>query len=183
MLPVNVEINYDFIGFVHGLGILFVGTNEGLFSVDVKSHQVRKICGGDCCDLGMDGVVPYMGFYTPDLHQYGLLPARTKSSKYLNLVEPDQFWEPGRQKPPNLSQIASQFSSSTKPSVAAGEDPPPQAWSHNYPSWWRISSKRPSLVNIVRRGNFISTFVPTASFQQPCADRVVWQALDSRHGR
>ncbi|TVU40612.1 hypothetical protein EJB05_14081 [Eragrostis curvula] len=81
MLPVNVEINYDFIGFVHGLGILFVGTNEGLFSVDVKSHQVRKICGGDCCDLGMDGVVPYMGFHTPDLHQYGLLPARTKSSK------------------------------------------------------------------------------------------------------
>ncbi|TVU40594.1 hypothetical protein EJB05_14061, partial [Eragrostis curvula] len=65
LLPVDVEISYDFIGFAHGVGVLFVGTNEGLFSIDLKSHRVRKVCDEECGNDGVHGVVPYISFYTP----------------------------------------------------------------------------------------------------------------------
>ncbi|RLM84467.1 uncharacterized protein C2845_PM04G05320 [Panicum miliaceum] len=43
LLSVNAQsICSDFVGFAHGVGILFVGTDDGLFSLDLKSGQVRK---------------------------------------------------------------------------------------------------------------------------------------------
>ncbi|TVU40579.1 hypothetical protein EJB05_14046 [Eragrostis curvula] len=80
LLPVNVTILSDFVGFAHGIGVFLVGTNKGVFSVDLKSHRVRKICD-EASDDGYDViqcVVPIMRFYTPDLRQHGLVAASTK---------------------------------------------------------------------------------------------------------
>jgi hypothetical protein len=55
----------DFVGFAHGAGVIFVGTGYGLFSYDLKSGQVRKVCEGECHIDGIRGVVPFMSFHTP----------------------------------------------------------------------------------------------------------------------
>ncbi|KAG2640657.1 uncharacterized protein LOC120665262 [Panicum virgatum] len=62
---VDAHSNFsDFVGFAHGVGIFFVGTDDGLFSFDLKSGLVRKVCEGGC---HYSGVIPYMSFYTPAL--------------------------------------------------------------------------------------------------------------------
>jgi hypothetical protein len=45
--------------FVDGVGICFVRTNLGIFSVELKSGRVKKISNS------MVQVIPYMSFYTP----------------------------------------------------------------------------------------------------------------------
>ncbi|RCV09288.1 hypothetical protein SETIT_2G015600v2 [Setaria italica] len=65
------SIQNDYVGFAHGVGVFFVGTEDAWFSIDLKSGQVRE---EDCGDGDTFGVVPYTSFYTPDLHQYGLAP-------------------------------------------------------------------------------------------------------------
>jgi len=73
LLSVNVQSNRcDFVGFAHGVGILFVGILDGLFSFDLKSGQVRRVCEGGCHYDGIRGVVPYMSFYTPGTTLLGL---------------------------------------------------------------------------------------------------------------
>jgi len=68
LLSVNAHsVCSDFVVFAHGVGIFFVGTDDGLFSFDLKSGQVRKICEGDRRYNDIRGVVPYMSFYTPAL--------------------------------------------------------------------------------------------------------------------
>ena len=49
------------VGFADGVALFFVQTVDGLFSIDLKSGQVKKVYnGGD-----IDSVVPYMAFCTP----------------------------------------------------------------------------------------------------------------------
>ncbi|TVU40932.1 hypothetical protein EJB05_14417, partial [Eragrostis curvula] len=43
LLPVNaLPISCDFIGSVQGFGVFFVGTKDGLYSVDIKCGTTRK---------------------------------------------------------------------------------------------------------------------------------------------
>ena len=70
LLSVDAHSNFsDFVGFAHGVGIFFVGTDDGLFSFDLKSGWVRKVCEGGC---HYRGVIPYMSFYTPGTALLGL---------------------------------------------------------------------------------------------------------------
>uniref|UniRef100_K3Z0Z5 F-box domain-containing protein n=1 Tax=Setaria italica TaxID=4555 RepID=K3Z0Z5_SETIT len=55
----------DFLGFAHGVGVIFVGTGDGLFSFDLKSGQVRNVCEAACYFNGIRGVVPFISFHTP----------------------------------------------------------------------------------------------------------------------
>ncbi|GJN24352.1 hypothetical protein PR202_gb12089 [Eleusine coracana subsp. coracana] len=41
--------------------------DKGLFSIDLKSHQARKVCNMACGEGGIRTIVPYMSFYTPAL--------------------------------------------------------------------------------------------------------------------
>ncbi|KAL6634068.1 hypothetical protein ACP70R_026739 [Stipagrostis hirtigluma subsp. patula] len=66
LLPVDgPSISSDFVGFAHGVGIYFVGTAEGLFTIDLKSNQVEKVAEEACGDDGINGVVPFTSFYMP----------------------------------------------------------------------------------------------------------------------
>ncbi|CAL5076603.1 unnamed protein product [Urochloa decumbens] len=68
LLSVTADsICYDFLGFAHGAGVLFVGTCDGLFSFDLKTGQARKVCEDQCHFNGIRGVIPFMSFHTPAL--------------------------------------------------------------------------------------------------------------------
>ncbi|TVU40590.1 hypothetical protein EJB05_14057, partial [Eragrostis curvula] len=67
LLPVNVTISYGFVGFVHCTGVVLVGAKEGLFSIELKSQCVRKLCDEACGYDGILCVFPFMSFYTPEL--------------------------------------------------------------------------------------------------------------------
>ncbi|CAN6196780.1 unnamed protein product [Urochloa humidicola] len=45
------------VGFADGVGVIFINTDAGLFTVELKSRQARKV---------YFSVLPYMSFYTPD---------------------------------------------------------------------------------------------------------------------
>ncbi|CAN6209177.1 unnamed protein product [Urochloa humidicola] len=60
------SIQNDYVGFAHGVGVFFVGTEDAWFSIDLKSGQVRE---EDCGDGHTHGVIPYTVFYTPDFHR------------------------------------------------------------------------------------------------------------------
>jgi hypothetical protein len=45
--------------FADGVGVFFVQTNLGIFTVELKSGRVKKISNSK------DQVIPYMSFYTP----------------------------------------------------------------------------------------------------------------------
>jgi hypothetical protein len=49
------------IGFVHGLHVFFVNTVDGIFSIDLKSGQMRKVCK----ERSIRKFVLYMSFCTP----------------------------------------------------------------------------------------------------------------------
>jgi hypothetical protein len=51
-------------GFAHGAGVLFIWTYDGLYSMDIKSEEVRKVPGTRYCHVFAD-VVPYSSFHTP----------------------------------------------------------------------------------------------------------------------
>lgn len=53
------------IGFALGIGVLLVGTHDGLFCFDLKSGQVKKLCEKTCHVPSIDLIVPYINFYTP----------------------------------------------------------------------------------------------------------------------
>ncbi|KAL6647731.1 hypothetical protein ACP70R_015168 [Stipagrostis hirtigluma subsp. patula] len=49
------------VGFAEGTGTIFISTNDGVFTVEINSHWVRKVL-----ERGyFYGVVPYVGFCTP----------------------------------------------------------------------------------------------------------------------
>ncbi|CAD6231731.1 unnamed protein product [Miscanthus lutarioriparius] len=50
-------------GFAHGLDVFFVRTSVGIFTIDLKSISVTKVCEESCCDESF----PYMSFCTPAL--------------------------------------------------------------------------------------------------------------------
>ncbi|KAG0541510.1 hypothetical protein BDA96_02G022700 [Sorghum bicolor] len=50
------------VGSAEGVGVIFVSTDVGLFSIDLKSERVKKVD-----EPGVHfSVLPYMSFYTPD---------------------------------------------------------------------------------------------------------------------
>ncbi|KAK1684082.1 hypothetical protein QYE76_044930 [Lolium multiflorum] len=59
--------------FADGVGVFFVRTNLGIFTVELKSGRVRKISNSK------DQVIPYMSFYTPD-QSGGIKPPSTLAS-------------------------------------------------------------------------------------------------------
>ncbi|GJN10440.1 hypothetical protein PR202_ga28534 [Eleusine coracana subsp. coracana] len=67
LLPVNAAIADHVVAFAHGVGVFFVGTDKGLFSIDLKSRQARKVCNMACGEGGIHTIVPYMSFCTPAL--------------------------------------------------------------------------------------------------------------------
>ncbi|XP_066396995.1 uncharacterized protein [Miscanthus floridulus] len=65
------SINNDCVAFAPGAEVLFVGTEDGWFSIDLKSGRVGEQV---YCNVWTYALVPYMSFYTPDLHRYGVVP-------------------------------------------------------------------------------------------------------------
>jgi len=62
----------DYIAFAHGAGIFFVGTDDGIFSFDLKSGQAKKVFNDPCVGYGVNIVVPYVSFCTPGTTLLGL---------------------------------------------------------------------------------------------------------------
>ena len=51
------------VGSAEGVGVIFVSTDVGLFSIDLKSERVKKVD-----EPGVHfSVLPYMSFYTPGI--------------------------------------------------------------------------------------------------------------------
>ncbi|KAM0928187.1 hypothetical protein ACQ4PT_002324 [Festuca glaucescens] len=49
------------VGFAEGADVIFVDTVGGLFTVELQSEKVRKVCD----DNGFSNLTPLVGFYTP----------------------------------------------------------------------------------------------------------------------
>ncbi|RCV09298.1 hypothetical protein SETIT_2G016100v2 [Setaria italica] len=58
----DILMSYHLAGYAHGLDVLFIMRFDGLFSVDLKSGRMKRVCRRE----GIYGVVPYMSFCTPD---------------------------------------------------------------------------------------------------------------------
>ncbi|WVZ61626.1 hypothetical protein U9M48_011474 [Paspalum notatum var. saurae] len=74
VLPVIVPLIHDCsLSFAHGdgVGVIYFGTSAAWFSIDLKSNQVRE---QERRDGQLSILIPYMSFYTPDLHRYGVVP-------------------------------------------------------------------------------------------------------------
>ncbi|CAL5079048.1 unnamed protein product [Urochloa decumbens] len=56
-----LSVDAQSIFFEHGVGVIFVGTCDGIFCYDLKSGRVRKVCE----EAWKYDIVPYMRFYTP----------------------------------------------------------------------------------------------------------------------
>ncbi|CAM0903914.1 unnamed protein product [Alopecurus aequalis] len=61
------------INFADGVGVFFVRTDIGIFTVELKSGRVKKISRRN------DQVIPYIRFYTPD-QSGGIMPPSTMAS-------------------------------------------------------------------------------------------------------
>ncbi|CAL5077639.1 unnamed protein product [Urochloa decumbens] len=78
LLPVGALSAFsDVVGFVDAIGLIFVRTGNGLFTVNLKSSQVTKVLFTVNLkssqvtkvseDAGFSGVFPYLSFHTPAL--------------------------------------------------------------------------------------------------------------------
>ncbi|TVU40639.1 hypothetical protein EJB05_14108, partial [Eragrostis curvula] len=75
-LPVDALVTSPTaIGFAADVGLVFVATDVGVFSFDLRSHRVRKILTRSQYSNG-NKIVPYMSFYTPAFELRG--PLRVK---------------------------------------------------------------------------------------------------------
>ncbi|XP_062186391.1 uncharacterized protein LOC133889977 [Phragmites australis] len=63
LLPEHALRRADAVGFVEGLGVIFVSTDDGVFIIELKSHRVGKVSSWG----SIYAAIPYMSFYTPDL--------------------------------------------------------------------------------------------------------------------
>ncbi|KAL6647732.1 hypothetical protein ACP70R_015169 [Stipagrostis hirtigluma subsp. patula] len=87
VLPVDaLSITSDFVGFAHGVGLFFVGTADGLFTIDLKSGQVKMVSDEFCSDGGIHGVVPYTRFYIPEVNKVLLDGVRSLSVSAIEIV-------------------------------------------------------------------------------------------------
>ncbi|KAL6647773.1 hypothetical protein ACP70R_015210 [Stipagrostis hirtigluma subsp. patula] len=63
LLPAHaISRRPNLVGFVEGLGVLFVRTDVGVFIIELKSRHTWKVSDGVSCH----NVLPFMSFYTPD---------------------------------------------------------------------------------------------------------------------
>lgn len=70
LLPVRALWTSPFvIGFADGVGVIFLGTDDGIFTIELKSGRVKKVYRKG---RSFEKVIPYMSFYTPD-HATGIL--------------------------------------------------------------------------------------------------------------
>ncbi|KAJ1285749.1 hypothetical protein BS78_03G300800 [Paspalum vaginatum] len=53
----------DVVGCADGIGVIFIRAGRVLFTIDLKTYEVKKVCKG----RNIFYVVPYMTFYTPAL--------------------------------------------------------------------------------------------------------------------
>lgn len=56
-----ISVFPEVVSFADGVGVIFLRTGDGLFTVDLKSSQVTKVSK----DIGFSGIFPYMSFHTP----------------------------------------------------------------------------------------------------------------------
>lgn len=64
LLPVGALSAFvDVVSFVDGVGVVFVRTGDGLFTIDLMSRRVTKVFK----DTFFSGIFPYMSFHTPAL--------------------------------------------------------------------------------------------------------------------
>jgi hypothetical protein len=64
LLPMDVVLaSPGVVGFAEGIGVIFVTANNVLFTIDLKTCRVKKVCEG----RGIRAVVPYMSFDTPGI--------------------------------------------------------------------------------------------------------------------
>ncbi|KAM0834101.1 hypothetical protein ACQ4PT_063832 [Festuca glaucescens] len=65
LLPVDALVNATsslfVLGFAEGADVIFVDTVVGLFTIELLSQRVRKVCGKN----GFCQLIPIVGFYTP----------------------------------------------------------------------------------------------------------------------
>ncbi|CAM0145986.1 unnamed protein product [Urochloa decumbens] len=59
----GIPMSYRLVGFAHGLDVLFAMRFDGLFIIDLKSGQMKKLCEGQ----GIYTIIPYMSFCTPGI--------------------------------------------------------------------------------------------------------------------
>ncbi|KAF8644698.1 hypothetical protein HU200_066364 [Digitaria exilis] len=59
--PGAISAISDIVGFVDSIGVIFVRTVDGLFTIDLKSSRVTKVSE----DTSFSGIFPYMSFHTP----------------------------------------------------------------------------------------------------------------------
>jgi hypothetical protein len=73
LLPVEALVNATtslfVLGFAEGADVIFVDTVVGLFTIELLSQRVRKVCGKN----GFRQLIPVVDFYTPNEHQDQLL--------------------------------------------------------------------------------------------------------------
>ncbi|CAN6196705.1 unnamed protein product, partial [Urochloa humidicola] len=60
-----VSTSLHLVAFADGVGVCFVDTDDRLFTIDLKSSQVKKVC--NVTGNGYDNIFPYMSFWTPAL--------------------------------------------------------------------------------------------------------------------
>ncbi|CAL5091815.1 unnamed protein product [Urochloa decumbens] len=73
------------VGYVNGHGAIFVGTNDGFYTIDLKSNLVKKVGRGLACmkdgdvDMGYGGeyVIPYTSFLFPALGAVSIATGRS----------------------------------------------------------------------------------------------------------
>jgi hypothetical protein len=58
------------VGFAEEANVIFVDTAGGIFTIDLKSQKVRKVC----YDNGFCNIIPVVGFYIPE-HRWDLGPS------------------------------------------------------------------------------------------------------------
>jgi hypothetical protein len=58
------------VGFAEEANVIFVDTAGGIFTIDLKSEKVRKVCD----DNGFCNIIPVVGFYIPE-HRWDLGPS------------------------------------------------------------------------------------------------------------
>lgn len=63
VLPVHgVLTNPDVVGFADSVAVVFISTNVGLFTIELKSNRVQKVSNRAVQHF----VIPYTSFYTLD---------------------------------------------------------------------------------------------------------------------
>ncbi|CAN6180949.1 unnamed protein product [Urochloa humidicola] len=65
LLPVDARVSTSLrlVAFADGVGVCFVDTDDRLFTIDLKSSQVKKVC--NVTGNGYDNIFPYVSFWTP----------------------------------------------------------------------------------------------------------------------